>query len=214
MNILKGKPGSLLLELLIVIGIVAIVVPIIAQVVMSSLNVNKWSTENKVAIDLADEVTKAVEGVVFAKWQNIYDLNKGQASHYFTIKSNGAWIINTGQEALNVNNINFTRFFSVFNVCRNDLTRAIIIDSNAPPCPAGSSDDPSTQKITVTVSWQNDALSVTKDYYLTRWRNQVCHQTNWSGTSSDVATCPSTVYESATNIDVNSTPGSLMLQAN
>ncbi len=212
MKTINKKSGSLLLELLIVIGVVAIIVPVIAQVVISSLNVNRWSTENKVAIDLADEVTKAVEGAIFEKWQNVYDMTKGQASHYFTIKSNGAWIINSGDEALNVNNINFTRYFSIFNVCRNTLTRAIIMDPSTPPCPDGSSDDPSTQKITVTVSWKNGTL--TKDYYLTRWRNQVCHQTNWSGTSSGTTTCPNTVYESATDIDVNSIPGSLRLQAN
>lgn len=214
MKNINKKPGSLLLELLIVIGVVAIIIPIIAQVVITSLNVNKWSMENKVAVDLADEVTKAVESAIFEKWQNIYNKTKGEANHYYPIKENGAWVIslNLGEENLNVNNLNYVRYFSIFNVCRDNLTRAIIMDANTSPCPDGSSEDPSTQKIKVTVSWKDG--SFTKDYYLTRWRNQICHQTNWNGVSMGTTTCPNTTYESATNIDVNTIPGSLRLEAN
>jgi len=212
MKISTHKKGSLLLELLVVIGVVAILIPLIAQIVVSSLRSNKWSTENKVAAGLADEETKAAESASFEKWQNIYSKIKGSANHYYAAKSGGAWAISAGDESLTVNNLAYTRYFIISNVCRDTITKSIIMDPSIPPCTAGNSDDPSTQKITVTVAWVDGSFS--KDYYLTRWRNQVCHQTAWSGTGSGPANCPSTLYESATNIDVTSIPGSLKLQGN
>jgi type II secretory pathway pseudopilin PulG len=206
------KRGSLLLEILIVIGVVAIIIPVVAQVVVTSLNSNKWTTENKVAAGLADETIKAVENVSFEKWQNIYSKIKGATNHYYPTKDGGAWTVALGDESLMVNGLSYVRYFTIFDVCRDDITKEIITNQGIPPCTAGNSDDPSTQKITVTVNWTNGTLI--KDYYLTRWRNKVCHQTSWSGTGSGAVNCPSTLYESATNIDTSGTPGSLKLQAN
>ena len=202
--------GSLLLELLIVIGVIAIILPLVAQIVVSSLNMNKWSTENKVALNLVDEELKSIDGVGFEKWQNLYGKIKLSSAHYYTTKSSGAWSLALGDESLTVNNLSYTRYFTISNVCRDDTTKLIVTATSTPPCTTGNSDDPSTQKITVTVSWQNGTLS--KDYYLTRWRNKVCAQSAWSGTGSGPVACPSSIYESATNIDVSSTT-SLKLQA-
>lgn len=212
MNNKNYKSGSLLLEILIVIGVVAIIIPIVAQIVVTSLNANKWTVENRIATGLADETIKAVENVSFEKWQNIYSKLKGTTNHYYPLKNGGAWSLAFGDESLTVNNLHYVRYFTIYNVCRDDSSKVIITTTGVPPCTTGNSDDPSTQKITVTVTWTNGTLS--KDYYLTRWRNQVCHQTSWSGAGAGPVSCPSTLYESATNIDTSGTPGSLKLQAN
>jgi hypothetical protein len=212
MKIFCHKNGSLLLEILIVIGIVAIVIPIIAQIVVSSLNASKWSMENKIASDLIDEEIKAVEGASFEKWQNIYSKLKTSTNHYYALKSAGAWVIGSGEESVVINGLNYSRYFFISDVCRSDLDKAIVTDTGVPPCAAGNKDDPSTQKITVVVSWRNGSSS--REVYLTRWRNQICEQTNWSGTGAGPTNCPSTIYESATNIDTTGLPGSLRLQAN
>lgn len=206
------KPGSLLLEILIVIGVVAIIIPLVAQIVVTSLNSNKWTTENKVATGLADETMKAIENVSFEQWQNIYSKLKGPTNHYHTLKEGGAWSTAIGDESLTVNDLDYTRYFIISDVCRDNITKDIITTSDVPPCAIGNSDDPSTQKITVTLTWTDGTLS--KDYYLTRWRNKICHQTSWSGAGSGPVSCPSTLYESATSIDTSGTPGSLKLQAN
>jgi len=211
MKIFARKEAYLLLEILVVIGVVAIIVPLIAQIIVSSLNANKWSMENKIAVGLADETFKAAEGSSFEKWQNVYSKLKGSTNHYFTINSAGAWIINSGDETLTVNGLSYTRYFYITNVCRDNTSKSIIMDLSVPPCTSGNSDDPSTQKITVTVTWRNGTLS--KDYFLTRWRNQVCNQTNWSGIGSGPVTCPNTIYESSSNIDTTA-PGSLKLLPN
>lgn len=207
----EQKEGSLLLELLIVIAIVAIIIPIISQVVVSSLNTNKWAMENKIAADLVEEEIKAVESASFEKWQNIYSKIKAPNNYYYADKSSGAWVISLGQETLTVNGLSYTRYFTISDVCRNKTDKSIVTD-NVMPCATGNEDDPSTQKISVTVSWRNGTIS--RDAYLTRWRNQVCEQTAWSGTGSGPANCPSTLFESATNIDTTGLPGSLRLQSN
>lgn len=206
------KNGSLLLELLIVIGVVAIITPLIAQVVVSSLNMNKWSVENKTAASLADEELQAIDNISFEKWQNIYNKIKLSSSHYYALKNNGSWSVSLGEENKIINGVDYLRYFTITDVCRDNTSDIIITASSTPPCPVGSKADPSVQKVTVIVSWRNGSLS--KDYYLTRWRNQVCLQTDWSGIGSGPVACPSSVYDSATAIDLTSVPGSIKLQAN
>jgi len=208
----KELPGSLLLEILVVIGLFAILVPITAQVVVSSLNANKAAVESMAAAGLIEETVAAVESVTFSSWQSLYSLTKGTSTHYFPAKSAGAWSISAGDETVAVNNKNYIRYFTISNVCRDDASKNIITASNVPPCTAGNSDDPSTQMISIYVSW--DGRIVSKTAYLTRWRNRACIQTEWTGTGAGPVSCPSTVYESQTNIDSTGVPGSITLSSN
>lgn len=100
----------------------------------------------------------------------------------------------------------FTRFFNVENV--NRLGDDIVT--------SGGSDDPSTQKITSRVQWT--AIDKTPEVkiatYLTRWRNFVFHQTDWSGGSGQDGpfTAPGAVFSTSTNTDYSGAPGSLKAQ--
>jgi type II secretory pathway pseudopilin PulG len=204
------RSGSLLLEILVVIGVFAIISPLVAQIVVTGFNTDKWSIENSAALNLADATIKATENISFEQWQNIYNLGKTATDHYYPDTVGAPWIVSSGDEIVNVDGRSYTRYFTVTNVCRDNTTKAII--AATPPCAAGASDDPSTQKISVTVSWAEGIL--TKDTYLTRWRNKLCHQTNWGNIGSGPANCPSNAYESATDIDTTTLPGSITLQAN
>jgi len=204
--------GALLLELLVVIGVFAILVPLVAQIITTSLSVNKVSIENTAALGLIDEVIAATESMAFTHWQDISNL--ATTSKRYPIKTNGIWSSTSTEtgEILNVNGINYTRYFTVSDVCR-DVSNNIINDSNFPPCIGGSSNDPSVQRIIINVIWNGRLIS--KNTYVTRWRNQICHQTSWTGSGTGPATCPTTLYDSgATSIDINTTPGSLKIQAN
>jgi hypothetical protein len=133
-NVLKNNQGQLLLEILIAVGVAATV-------------------ESTIAENLAQEEFKAVGAIAFSKWQNLYNLTKASSSHYFATSTTGDWATSTGDEVIILNGLSFTRYFTIANVCRDDVSRAIITTVGVPPCVAGNSDDPSTQKITVTVSW-------------------------------------------------------------
>jgi hypothetical protein len=205
-------PGALLLELLVVIGVCVILIPIVAQIIITSLNVNKVSVESMAAFNLIDEEITATDSIGFSRWQDIYNLTKSTSTHYYAAEVAGAWTVASGDEAVSVNGINYTRYFTVSNVCRDDATNNIIADLNIPPCTIGNSDDPSVQRIIINVDWGNQ--SVSKNTYLLRWRNQVCNQTNWVGIGATAVTCPSTLYDSSTGIDINTNPGSLQIQHN
>ena len=206
------KPGALLLELLVVIGVCVILIPIVAQIIITSLNVNKISIESMTAFNLIDEEITATDSIAFSKWQNIYNLTKSTSTHYYAANVAGVWTVANGEEIINVNGVNYTRYFTVSNVCRYTADGLLVYDINIPPCTPGNIDDPSVQRITINTSWGNK--SVSKTTYLMRWRNQVCNQTNWTGLGVAAVTCPSTLYDSATNIDISTNPGSLQIQHN
>lgn len=206
------KRGSLLLELLIAISVLAIILSVGTQAVYVSMQSGKTSAESDVAIGLANEALEAVRGTAEEKWQNIYDLAGKGSTHYKTVQSAGKWTLASGDEAIALNTANYTRYVTIENVNRcNDATR--IIASSTPGCTPSTnySDDPSTQKVIVTVSWQGTGSPVAVSDYFIRWRNKVCPQTSWTGTGSGVKTCPDTTYDTK-EAAVSTAGGTLQLQ--
>lgn len=192
--------GSLLLELLIAISVLGIILSVAAQAMYVSLQSGKVSGESDVAVGLASEALEATRSVAEEKWQNIYDLTKG--AQYHMVRTNNKWATSTASETITLNTATYTRYVVIENVSRNASTR--MIDT-------GTNYDPSTQKVTVTVSWQGSGSPVTVSNYFLRWRNKVCNQTNWSTSgSSGVKTCPDTTYVSSANLGVPGT--SLQIQ--
>jgi hypothetical protein len=107
----------------------------------------------------------------------------------------------------------FRRYFSVENVCRTNDSNSTI--SGTAPCGGGTVDDPSTQKVTTSIEWTtNGSLSqaILNDY-LTRWKNSVFWQTDWSAgqNQSGPLTKPNNQYASSTNIDNTTKPGSIRI---
>jgi len=95
----------------------------------------------------------------------------------------------------------YSRFFNVENVSR---------DSGGSIVTSGGTNDPSTQKVTASVQWgATGAVTEAKIVdYLTRSKNFVFRQTDWSGGSgqSGVITEPNSKYSTSDNIDIL-TPG-------
>ena len=107
----------------------------------------------------------------------------------------------------------FTRSFYIENVCRtNDANYDI---SGTAPCLSGSVNDPSTQKVNVTVGWEESggASQFVLSDFITRWKNKVFPQSDWSGgVNPDVViTEPDNQFSSSTKIDI-STPGSFRIE--
>ncbi len=98
----------------------------------------------------------------------------------------------------------FSGYFVVHDVCRtNDASSTI---SGVTPCADGSLEDPSTQRITSSVEWNasGSITDLTLTDYVTRWKNDVFQQTDWSGGSGDngVYTRPGTTFSTSTNVDI------------
>lgn len=100
----------------------------------------------------------------------------------------------------------YTRNFYVENVCRSTGATGEIVSAGG-ACAGGSADDPSTQKITVSVSWPTGVTTtqLTLTDYLTRWKNAIFEQSDWSGgvDSSGSYSGFANVYSSTTNTDTS-----------
>ncbi len=169
--------GALLVEILITISILAIILSLGAQSSFVSLRASKSASEKDTALNLAIETVEAVRAASDELWQNLYSLTKGPGNHYYPSQSSGKWVINnSGDETLIVNGVTYARYFTVDNASRNPSTRAIENTYNS------ANDDPSTQKLTVvvTANWAT-STATTFSEYLSRWRNKVTVQTNWTG---------------------------------
>ncbi|RJQ31008.1 type II secretion system protein [Candidatus Parcubacteria bacterium] len=207
----KLNKGMLLLEIIIVIAVLAVVITIGSQTIFVSLRSNKTAGERDSALKLAEETFEAVRTVAAENWLNLYKppdgsgdpvTSKGSSNHYYPSQSDGKWILQSGDEIVSVGGITYTRYFSIDNASR-DSNKDIESTYNS------SNDDPSTQKISVTVS-SSDIADVTATEYVFRWRNKVCHKTDWSGgktyPTDGVETCSSgvsTYYNDDGNIDAS-----------
>lgn len=170
---IKIQPrGALLLELLIAISLLAIILSFGANAVFLSLQSNKASGEQDVASSLASEGVEAVRAVSEEDWQNIYSLTKS-TEHYKTTQSNTKWILATGNETITLNGVIYTRYVVIDNISRDG-------SGNIETAYSSTDDDPSTQQVTVSVSWPggNDAVEITG--FLFRYKNKVCAQSGWA----------------------------------
>jgi type II secretory pathway pseudopilin PulG len=208
---IKKNKGALLLELLIVISVLAIVLSIGANAIYLSGRSNKSSGERDVASALASEALESVRAVADEDWHNIYSLTKS-SQHYYPIQSNGKWILTTTVEDgdISLNGLIYSRYVVIENACRDEINRNV---TGVASCSVGSSDDPSTQKITVTVNWSGGNPIVISEYFF-RWKNKICNQTDWSGgVGSGAKNCPDNTHGGISpsgTIDVNG--GQLKLQ--
>lgn len=209
--------GALLLELLIAISVLAIILSVGTQAVFVSMQSGKTSAESDVAVALANEALEASRGIAEEKWQNVFDLTKG--SQYHPVSSSGnKWTLSASSEAIQLNTANYTRYVTIQNVCRDttlgsrNITGVTDTDGTLTTCTTSTGIfDPSTQKVSVTVSWQGNGSPVTMNDYFLRWRNKVCLQASWTGTGSGVKTCPDTTY-TVKDDAISITGGTLQIQ--
>ena len=102
--------------------------------------------------------------------------------------------------------MNYTRSLYIENVSR-DLSVNRLIESVYD----SARNDPSTQKITVSVSWPNGD-TVTGSEYVTRWRGKGCVQTDWTTGGGATSPCPADTYDTKDDSVDTSISGELKLQ--
>lgn len=170
------------MELLVGVAIVTIIIGSVVTAVVLVLRIHFQSVASRGAAALEQETMESVRSVAEGKWTDLYNVSpKGATTTYRIITSSSTsstspvLTVASGTEEVVVNNITYTRFFSVENVNR-DINGNIVTTG-------GFVEDPSTQKITVTVRWpisgQTAELKIAE--YLTRSRSEVFRFTDWSG---------------------------------
>lgn len=199
--------GQALIEILIGLFIAGILVSAATAAVVIVLRSNLETKNFQTASALSQKLIDDVKTVAEADWHDIYNLTKGSDTQNFVAASGTALVILPGTATTTVGNITYTQFFSIENVKR--LSGSISDDPSA-------TDDPSTQKIVSHVQWSSvsrtpeAALTV----YLTRWRNLISQQSDWSGGSGQEGPISefNQKFASSSGINYSSNTGSIIIQ--
>ena len=203
---MNKQSGDLLLEVLIAITAVVVLVVIGAQLVLVNQRSNVTVGHKDIALKLAEGLLEVVSANAVGSWEAIYDTTKGVAYH--PVDNSGVWSLLTNTEPVIIDGVTYTKSIKIENVSR-DVNGNIELVYNS------ANEDPSTQKVTSTITW-GDNESVTSIKYISRYPEVSCVQTNWSGGASGAeGSCtptPPTTYESIDdNIDTDTT-GEIKLQ--
>ena len=108
---------------------------------------------------------------------------KGPETLYRPVLVGDRWEIETGMESVTLGSVNYTRFITIENVCRDGSDNIVDTYGEAGGMPESCSsgtDDPLTQKLTVTLQAPNMA-DLSAGVYMTRWRNVISGQSDWGG---------------------------------
>jgi len=159
--------------------VAAIIVVAVSNLFFVNLKEGKFTESRFDALMIAQEGMEAIKSVSESSWQNIYlppagngnKDNKGE-NFIYCIKSEGSsWLLTDIISDCNIisNSRTYTRKIIIDNVKRDggNISESI------------GSDDPSTQKIKVVVSYA-DGKDVVLEQYLTRWKNRILKQDSWS----------------------------------
>lgn len=176
------RRGQSLVELLLAIGIAALVIPTLGISIMSSRSGKAQLKERFTGTILMKEAQDAVRSVREKGW-TIFALN----GTFHPVISGSSWTLTPGAETVG----NFNRQVVISDVNR-DSSGAIVSAPNG-------SVDPSTKQVTITVSWIKPlAASVTSTTYLTRYLDNLSFvQTTLADFTSDTRV----------NTDVTNTSG-------
>ena len=196
------------MELLVGVAVVTIIISSVVTAVVLGLRIHLQSVASRGAAALEQETMESVRSVAEGKWSNLYGVSSKGAAATYKITTSPVLTIVGGSEDVIVNSITYTRFFSVENVCRLNEGISGVTDNegSATTCDtSGGTEDPSTQKITVTIQWQisGGTTEIKVVEYLTRFRNEVTRFTDWSGQSGVIGpiTSPDSNYFSVNNLN-------------
>lgn len=204
---LDWRRGQALIEILIGLAVGGILIGGATAAVVAILRSNMESKNFQTASSLSQELIDDAKTLAEADWHNVYNLSKGPGTQYYVAASGTVLAVFPGATTTLAGNVAYAKFFSIENVSR--LAGDISVSPSAV-------DDPSTQKITSHVQWLSagKTLEVPITVYLTRWRNAISRQTDWSGGSSQAEPIIEfgNQFASSTNIDYSSSSGSIIIQ--
>jgi len=172
----KAQLGQVLAEILIAIVIAGIVIGGIAGTIGTSVITSKKTRQITAATGLAQQDIEAAKAVAESSWLSIYcppsgtcPGNKGPSNHYKAVLSGGSWQIQSGEATSTIDALTYTHYFYIENVNRDE----------GGDIKTDGTEDPSTQKITVMVTWSGET-NFTMAEYLMRTTSSYFRDFNWS----------------------------------
>ena len=181
----KLLKGQMLVELLLAIGLSAIIFPALLTGFIASREAKPQQKQRMLATTLIKETEQAATSARDISWESIATFS---AVPLHPVIYNGGWHLATGAETIN----NMTRQIVISDVYR---------DANGAITTSGGNLDPSTKKITSTVSWtQPFTASLNSVIYLTHTNNIT--QTQTTQTDFDAGTKTDVTVEATTDTGI------------
>ena len=202
--LLSHKKGQSLLEILIAVAVGAILVTAAATVISPALRATTKVSETQTGAALAKELLDNARVLADANWNNFASLLTTSANHYRI--SGSPFSAVAGDQIITISGTAYTRYFYIDDARRNLASDEIVT--------SGGVLDPSTKKITVEYSWPGSSLTSISSY-ITRRRNFVFQQTDWSGGPGQEGPMTSSNFRfsaSSANMNYTTTPGSLKIR--
>ena len=195
------RSGQSLMEVLIgmAIGIFLIMAGI--GLIVPAINTNTQVTNIQRGAALAKELLDNVRVWSEGNWNNVFSLATGTANQYYLATTFSPFASSSGSQTITLSTTTYTRYFYVSDVYRDGPGN---ITTN------GGSYDPSTKQITVAYGWSGSP-TYTVSTYLTRNRDNVYDQTDWSGGPgvTVAATSVGNQFATSSNISYTTTTGSI-----
>lgn len=146
--------GETLIELVLAMGLAALIFPALLGAFMSTREGKAQENVRMQAVALLKETEQAVKSVRSNGWNTF--INVTMDSPYHPLIASSKWSLASGTQTSN----GLTQSVVISNVSRN---------SNGDIVMSGGTDDPSTKKVTITISWtQPFTSSITSTTYYTR----------------------------------------------
>ncbi len=142
-----NKKGFMIVEILVAISIITVSILAAMSVVQKSISVARQSLHASQASFLLEEGAEVARILRDNAWTNISSLSV--ATNYYPTFSTPNWSLSTTPNTVGI----FTRIVTISNVNRDNTTKDIS---------ASGTDDPKTKLITITVSWSENGVSVSK----------------------------------------------------
>jgi hypothetical protein len=179
----KINKGQALVELMIVIGVSALLLPGLLGAFIASVESKPLQEKRVKAISIMKETEVAVRNIRDNDWADV-----AVNGTYHPVISSSAWVFNSGPTT---DSDGYTKQVVISDVYRNN--GAIVT--------TGGSIDPSTKRAVVTVSWtQPNSGSVTSTLYMTRAETLTYSETTQAQFNSGTRT--STIVQSTTGSSV------------
>jgi len=141
------KKGFMTVEILVAASIIAVSILAATAVAQKSIYVGRQAFHATQAAFLLEEGAEGVRVLRDNAWTNISGLTAGTT--YYPTFSSGTWTLSTTSNTVGI----FTRTVTIASVNRDNTTKDIS---------ASGTDDPNTKLVTVTVSWSEGTVTVTK----------------------------------------------------
>ncbi len=155
---MKLNKGQLLIELVLVMGLAAAIVPALLTTFVASRSGRVQNQERIVALGYLQEAKEAIRTYRESDWST-FAVN----GTYHPVISGTTWTLSSGIETVN----SITRQIVISDVQR-DATGAIVT--------SGGTTDPSTKKATISVTWAAPlSTTITSTLYFTRWNENAAY---------------------------------------